>query len=292
TGQLAPGVLLAPPEGDAGTGMVATNTITPGCGNVSVGTSIFAMVVTTKPPTQPVPEIDVVATPDGHPVAMVHCNNGASELGSWSQLLADFTGYLGVKASIDQVFSAMMAAAVDGADDGGGWLAYNYLAGEPVVGTTFGWPLVVRLPEREAKFADFARAGLYGVFATLRIGMELLRSKGIQPERLLAHGGLFKTPVVAQRFLAAALNLPVTVGQAAGDGGSWGMAVLANYRLVSASGVSLSKFLAEKVMANAHFTTLNPEPADVAGFNAHLELYKSCLALERTIDLMERSQDR
>jgi len=283
TGQLKPGAGCCPPEGDAGTGMVATGTVGLGSGNVSVGTSIFAMVVTDQTPPEPLPEIDMVATPDGLPVAMVHCNNGASELGDWAALLTQFAEYLGAATTPDQVFATLLQAALDGQADAGGYLAYNYLAGEPITGTTVGWPLVARRSGQPANLADFARAQVYGVYATLRLGMDLLAGQGIKPDNLLAHGGLFKTPVVAQRFLAAALNVPVTVGQAAGDGGAWGMAVLAAYQLATGGNQPLPDYLSQQVFQTADFTTLEPDPTDVAGFESHLAHYRAGLAMERAI---------
>jgi len=288
TGAFTPGVPFAAPEGDAGTGMVATGTVGVGTGNVSVGTSIFAMVVTDQPPVVPLPEIDMVATPDGLPVAMVHCNNGASELDATVGLFAQFARALGTQVTTGQAFDAFLQAALEGQDDAGGYLAYNYLAGEPVTGVARGWPVSTRLPGGQAGLANFARAQVYGVFATLRLGMDILREQGVQPAGLLAHGGVFKTPLVAQQLMAATLDLPITVGQTAGNGGAWGMAVLAAYALAADQNLSLPDYLDSRVFSAVDFATVEPTPTQVAGFNTYLERYRLGLAIERSIDQLDQ----
>ncbi|MCL2803557.1 MAG: FGGY-family carbohydrate kinase [Micrococcales bacterium] len=284
TGAFAPGAPTAAPEGDAGTGMVATGTVGLGSGNVSVGTSIFAMVVTEKPPAVPLPEIDMVATPDGLPVAMVHCNNGASELDANVSLFAQFARAVGTEVTSGEAFTAFLQAALDGQDDAGGYLAYNYLAGEPITDVARGWPVATRLPGGQSGLANFARAQVYGVFATLRLGLDILREQGIRPANLLAHGGLFKTPLVAQQLMAATLDLPITVGQTASNGGAWGMAVLAAYALAANQGLSLPNYLDSRVFSAGDFDTVEPIAAQVAGFNTYLERYRLGLAIERSID--------
>ena len=280
SGALPPGIPFCPPEGDAGTGMVATNSVAPRTGNISAGTSIFAMVVLERPLEKVHHELDVVTTPAGDPVAMVHCNNGASELGAWAGLLGEFAAALGRPAGPDEVFGALLRAALSGDADGGGLLAYNYLAGEPITGLTEGRPLVIRTPDSRLTLANFARSQLYGVFATLALGMRVLAEENVVLDRMFAHGGLFRTEGVAQRLLAAAIGAPVAVGETAGEGGAWGMALLANYRLTGA-GQDLSGYLRERVFAGAQLRVVEPDPADVAGFAAYLDRYRAGLAAEQ-----------
>lgn len=293
SGTLAPGVLLCPPEGDAGTGMVATNAVAPRTGNVSAGTSIFAMVVLEGPLGSVHHELDLVTTPAGDLVAMVHCNNGASELDAWASLLGELAAAVGSDASPDDVFGALFRAALDGDADGGGLLAYNYLAGEPITGLDEGRPLVVRTPGSRLTLANFARTQVYGAFGTLALGMRVLAGEGVRLDGMLAHGGMFRTAGVAQRLLAAAIDAPVSVGNTAGEGGAWGIAVLAGFARDratsrSASGTradvaahDLGAYLREHVFATAEIETVVPDPADVAGFAAYLERYAAGLAIER-----------
>ena len=246
TGTLQPGTPVCPPEGDAGTGMVATNAVAPRTGNISAGTSIFAMVVLEKPLTAVHEELDIVTTPGGDLVAMVHCNNGASELGTWAGVFTDFAKAVGAKADPDTVFGALFSAALEGEADGGGLLAYNYLAGEPITGLAEGRPLVVRTPGSHLTLANFMRTQLYAAFGTLSLGMNVLHAEGVKLDSMFAHGGMFKTAGVAQRLLAAAIGAPVTVGDTASEGGAWGIAVLAEY-LRSGAGTPLGDYLATKV---------------------------------------------
>ena len=280
TGTLRPGVALCPPEGDAGTGMVATNSVAPRTGNVSAGTSIFAMVVLERPLAGLHHEIDVVTTPAGDPVAMVHCNNGASEIDAWAGLFGELAAGLGHPASSDEVFGALFRAALDGEADGGGLLAYNYLAGEPITGLDGGRPLVVRTPGSRPTLANFMRAQLYGMFGTLSLGMQVLAGEGVELDAMFAHGGVFRTAGVAQRFLAAAIGAPVAVGATAGEGGAWGMAVLAAY-LGAHDEQSLGEYLAANVFAQAETTVVEPDPVDVAGYAAFLDHYRAGLVVER-----------
>ncbi|RJN33201.1 xylulokinase [Nesterenkonia natronophila] len=279
SGTLQPGIPLCPPEGDAGTGMVATNAVAPRIGNVSAGTSIFAMVVLESPLSKVHPEIDVVTTPAGEPVAMVHCNNGASELGAWAKLLREFSAALGHQAEAGQVYDALLNAALSGDTDGGGLLAYNYLAGEPITDLEEGRPMVIRAPGSRMNLANFSRAQLYSIFGTLSLGMKILAEEGVNVDTIFAHGGLFKTANVAQRLLAAAVDTPVAVGDTAAEGGSWGMAVLAAYSL-DRSSHSLVNYLDEYVFNLRTFSVVEPDPADVSGYKSWLEQYSAGLTIQ------------
>ena len=280
TGTLQPGIPLCPPEGDAGTGMVATNAVAPRTGNVSVGTSIFAMVVLEKPLASVHDELDLVTTPSGELVAMVHCNNGASELGAWADVFGQFATALGSTAGADEVFGALLREALRGDADGGGLLAYNYLSGEPITGLDEGRPLFVRTPDSRLTLANFMRAQVYGAFGTLSLGMRVLAGEGVELDSMYAHGGLFRTEGVAQRLLAAAIGAPVTVGQSAGEGGAWGIAVLAAY-LGAAAGQDLSSYLTDRVFADAESVTVAPDADDVRGYDAFLDRYAAGLTVER-----------
>lgn len=283
TGTLEAGIALCPPEGDAGTGMVATNSVDQRTGNVSAGTSIFAMVVLERPLGAVHHELDLVTTPAGDLVAMVHCNNGASELNSWAEVFGEFAAALGSPAAPDDVFGALFRAALDGQADAGGLLAYNYLAGEPITGLDAGRPLFVRTPDSRFSLANFARAQIYGMFGTLALGMRVLNGEGVALDAMFAHGGVFKTEGVAQRLLAAALDAPVTVGRTAGEGGPWGIAVLAAYRRAATEtdGLSLGAYLSEHVFAGAELVTVAPDPVDVAGFASYLARYADGIAVEK-----------
>ena len=242
SGALRPGAALCPPEGDAGTGMVATCSVAPRTGNVSAGTSIFAMVVLERPLEHAHHELDLVTTPAGDPVAMVHCNNGASELAAWVGVFAQFAAAAGRPVDTDAVFEVLFREALEGEADAGGLLAYNHLAGEPIAGLAEGRPLFVRTPESRLTLANFMRAQLYGVYGTLALGMRVLADEGVELDRMFAHGGIFRTAGVAQRLLAGALDAPVAVGETASEGGAWGIAVLASY-LSAADEVDLGTYL-------------------------------------------------
>src|SRR3954468_11499676 len=273
TGRLRPGIPLCPPEGDAGTGMVATNSVAPRTGNVSAGTSIFAMVVLERELAGVHRELDLVTTPAGDPVAMVHCNNGASELNAWAGLFGEFARAVGADVDPAQVFRTLFTAALDGASDGGGMLAYNFLSGEPIAGLEEGRPLFLRSPDSRLDLATFMRTHLYSSLATLRIGMDVLqKNEGVRLDRMFAHGGLFKTEGVGQRFLAAAIDTPVSVGDLAGEGGAWGIAVLAAFA-AGGSGASLADYLDTVVFTGAGLQTVEPDPVDVAGFDAFMQRY-------------------
>lgn len=281
SGGLRPGIPLCPPEGDAGTGMVATDSVAPRTGNVSAGTSIFAMVVLERPLAEAHHELDLVTTPAGDAVAMVHCNNGASELSAWASLFGRFAEAAGSPVASDAVFETLFREALDGEPDAGGLLAYNYLAGEPITGLGEGRPLVVRTPDSRLTLGNFARAQLYGVFGTLALGMHVLHREGAALDRMFAHGGMFRTAGVAQRFLAGALDAPVSVADTASEGGAWGAAVLAAYLGPAREGIPLDVYLDRDVFGGFAFETVTACPDDVAGFAAYLSRYSDGLAAER-----------
>ena len=282
TGRLRPGVVMCPPEGDAGTGMVATNSVAPRTGNVSAGTSIFAMVVLEQELSRVHRELDLVTTPAGKLVGMVHCNNGASELSSWVGLFAEFAGALGIDVDLSTVFETLFTSALQGAPDAGGLMAYNYLSGEPITGLEEGRPLFLRSPDSALNLATFMRVHLYASLATLRIGMDVLqKDEGVRVERMFAHGGLFKTKGVAQGFLAAAIDTPVSVGEVAAEGGAWGIATLAAFTAGREPEQSLVDFLNSQVFADVQLETAQPDPADVAGFDAFIQRYIAALPVER-----------
>ncbi|MDR3069427.1 MAG: ATPase [Propionibacteriaceae bacterium] len=281
TGKLAAGIAFCPPEGDAGTGMVATNSVARRTGNVSAGTSIFAMIVLERDLKELHTEIDMVTTPAGDAVAMVHCNNGASELNEWCSLFEEFSAAAGEKVDSQTVFSALLAKALEAKSDAGGLLAFNNLSGEPITGLEAGRPLFLRTPESNFTLANFMRAQLYAVFATLHLGMRILADEEVGLDKMFAHGGIFRTKGVAQRFLAAALGAPVSVSATAGEGGPWGMAVLASYLLANDGHLSLGEYLNTVVFAQTEFETLAPDPDDAAGFGKYMERYEAALAVEQ-----------
>jgi sugar (pentulose or hexulose) kinase len=280
TGALRPGIPFCPPEGDAGTGMVATNAIEPRTGNVSAGTSIFAMVVLERPLARLHTEIDLVTTPAGDPVAMVHCNNGASELAAWVGMFQRFAEAAGLPSDADAVYDLLFREALEGAPDAGGLFAYNQLAGEPIAELEEGRPLFVRTPESRLTLANTMRAQLYGVFATLALGMRILADGAVGIDRMFAHGGMFRTAGVAQRFLAAALNATVSTSTTASEGGAWGMAVLAAYSAFGAA-VPLRDYLRDSVFAATGLETVDPVPEDLTGFADYLDRYRDGLAVVR-----------
>lgn len=279
SGTLQPGAVFCPPEGDAGTGMVATNAVAPRTGNVSAGTSIFAMVVLERALQHVHHELDVVTTPAGDPVAMVHCNNGASELAAWAGMFHRFAEAAGFAVDIDATYDVLFKEALNGAADAGGLLAYNHLAGEPIAGLSEGRPLFVRTPDSRLNLANAMRAHLYGVFGTLSLGMQVLAEEGVKLDRMSAHGGMFRTAGVAQRFLAAALDAPVEVAESAAEGGAWGVAVLAAF--TASGGGDLDSYLRDRVFAATESRTVQPGVDDVAGYAAYLDRYRAGLAVER-----------
>ena len=278
---LPAGIPFAPAEGDAGTGMTATNAVAPRTGNVSAGTSIFSMVVLEHPLEKVYEEIDLVTTPTGKPVAMVHCNNCTNDSNAWVSVLKETANLFGVEPSNGEVYTKLYQKALEGDTDCGGILVCNYMAGEGVTHLDEGRPMVVRRPDSKFTLANFFRATLYSTMSTLKIGMDILAEEKVAIDTLTGHGGLFKTPVVGQKFMAAACNAPVTCMETAGEGGPYGMALLAAYMLNKAEGESLEEYLNVHVFADAKGTTLAPESADAEGFNTYIEQYKALLEVER-----------
>ncbi len=287
TGTLQPGAPMCPPEGDAGTGMTATNSVRKRTGNISAGTSIFSMVVTEGPLSKVHEEIDMVTTPDGSPVAMVHCNNCTSDLNAWVNLFGEFMGKLpggpaAGKLDKNELYGLLYREALEADADCGGLMAYNYFSGEPVTGLSEGRPMFVRTPDAKFTLANFMRSHLYSAMAALKIGNDiLLKEEQVKVDSLMGHGGLFKTPVVGQQLMAAAMNAPVTVMDTASEGGAWGMAVLAAYMYEKEGNESLPDYLSNRIFAGQTGTTIAPKPEDVAGFDAFIEKYKSTLPAEK-----------
>ncbi|HEU5011827.1 MAG TPA: FGGY-family carbohydrate kinase [Roseiflexaceae bacterium] len=282
TGELQAGIPLCPPEGDAGTGMVATNSVGERTGNVSAGTSVFAMIVLEQPLSKLYPEIDMVTTPTGKPVAMVHSNNCTSDLNAWVDLFHEFTQALGVEISESKLFEMLYNQALAGDADGGGLLAYNYFSGEHITHLEEGRPLFVRTPESRFTLPNFMRVHLFSALGALKIGLDILfEQEHVKIDQVLGHGGFFKTQEVAQKIMAAAMNVPVSVMETASEGGAWGIALLAAYMLRKGPNESLEAYLSNKVFAGEQGTTIAPDPADVEGFTAFMERYKKGLIIER-----------
>ncbi|MBO5525336.1 MAG: FGGY-family carbohydrate kinase [Clostridia bacterium] len=281
TGNLQAGVPLAPPEGDAGTGMIATNAIKPRTGNVSAGTSVFAMIVLEKELSKAYPEIDLVTTPVGDLVGMVHCNNCTSDINAWVGLFGEFAKLAGVQISKPALYDMLYFEAEKGEKDCGGLLAYNYVSNEHITKVDEGRPMFVRTSEGRFNLANVMRANLYASMSALKVGCDImLKEEGVKLDAITGHGGLFKTERVGQSFLAAAINAPVTVMKTAGEGGAWGMAILANY-VIQKDGESLAEYLDEKVFKGQEGVTLAPDPADVAGFEEYAKRYVDGLPIVR-----------
>jgi len=282
TGGLQAGIPLCPPEGDAGTGMVATNSVAVRTGNVSAGTSVFAMIVLEKALSKLYPEIDIVTTPTGKPVAMVHSNNCTSDLNAWVDLFQEFTNVLGVDISESKLYETLYQKALTGDADGGGLLAYNYVSGEHITHLEEGRPLFVRTPESRFTLANFMRVHLFSSLGALKIGMDILfEQEKVKLDQLLGHGGFFKTKEVGQKMMAVAMNVPVSVMETAGEGGAWGIALLASYMLNKAGNEPLEAYLSDKVFAGENGTTIAPDQKDVDGFAIFMERYKKGLVIER-----------
>ena len=290
TGQLKAGIPLCPPEGDAGTGMVATNSVAVRTGNVSAGTSVFAMIVLEKALSKLYPEIDMVTTPTGKPVAMVHSNNCTSDINAWVGLFREFADALGVKTDQSGLFEMLYQKALEGDADGGGLLAYNYFSGEPITHLEEGRPLFVRTPESRFTLSNFMRAHLFSALGTLKIGLDILfEQERVKIDKVLGHGGFFKTKEVGQRIMAAAMNVPVSVMETAGEGGAWGIALLASYMIHKAENEPLEAYLSNKVFAGENGTTIAPDQRDVDGFTAFMERYKKGLVIERAaVDALKK----
>ncbi|MED3921704.1 FGGY-family carbohydrate kinase [Priestia aryabhattai] len=279
---LQPGIPFCPPEGDAGTGMVATNSVRKRTGNVSVGTSVFAMIVLDKKLSKVYPEIDLVTTPNGSPVAMVHANNCSSDLNAWLGLFREFSEAMGQKVESDKLFEVMLNKALEADPDGGGLLSYGYFSGENITGVESGRPLFVRSAKSNFNLANFMRTHLFTAFGALKIGMDILvKEENVKIHSILAHGGLFKTPVVGQKMMAAAINTPVSVMDTAGEGGAWGMAILSSYMLNKSENESLEDFLDDKVFKEVTAQEIYPDELDVKGFEAFIKRYKKGLVIEK-----------
>jgi sugar (pentulose or hexulose) kinase len=282
TGQLQSGIPLCPPEGDAGTGMVATNSVAERTGNVSAGTSVFAMIVLEKALSKLHLEIDMVTTPSGKPVAMAHTNTCTSDLDAWIGLFREAVDSLGVKVAQSELFETLYKKALTGDADAGGLLAFNYFAGEPITNVDGGRPLFVRKPESRFSLSNFMRAHLFSALGTLKIGMDVLfEQEQVKIDKVLGHGGFFKTEEVGQKMMAAALHVPVSVMETAGEGGAWGIALLAAYLAGKKGNEPLEAYLSDKVFAGDKSKTIAPDPKDVEGFAAFMERYKAGIAIEK-----------
>lgn len=283
TGQLHPGIPLCPPEGDAGTGMIATNSISLRTGNVSAGTSVFTMVVLEKELSKTYPEIDLVTTPDGKLVAMVHSNNCTSDYDAWISIFAEVAESLGIDVEKHRIYDALLGMSLKGDPDCGGLLAYGYISGEHITGFEEGRPLFVRSPHSNFNLANFMRVNLFTALGALRIGMDILtESESVKVEEILGHGGFFKTKNVGQKIMAAAMNTPVSVMETAGEGGSWGIALLASYMVSRGDNETLEAFLKERIFNGKQLSRVAPEPIDVAGFNTFMKRYIQGLKIEKT----------
>ena len=282
TGTLQPGVPLCPPEGDAGTGMTATNSVRVRTGNVSAGTSVFSMIVTEKPLSKAYEEIDMVTTPSGDAVAMVHCNNCTSDLNAWVNIFKEFAESFGVDVNMDKLFGTLYNKALEGDKDCGGLLAYNYFSGEHITGFEEGRPLFVRTPDSKFNLANFMRANLYTSLGALKVGLDiLLKEEGVAVDRITGHGGLFKTKGVGQKILAGAMDATVSVMKTAGEGGAWGIALLASYMIQKEEGEELADYLQNKVFGGDEGEKMDADPEDVKGFDEFIKRYKAGFPIER-----------
>ncbi|MDE5726719.1 MAG: FGGY-family carbohydrate kinase [Duncaniella sp.] len=278
SGNLRPGIPLCPPEGDAGTGMVATNAVKPRTGNVSAGTSSFSMIVLEHDLSHPYEAIDIVTTPEGAPVAMVHCNNCTSDLNAWVGIFREYCELMGIEADMDTIYGRLYENALKGDTDCGGLVAYNFFSGEPLMDLEEGRPMFVRSVGDRFNLANFMRAHLHASVAVLKEGNDLLFGpEGVEVDRLTGHGGLFKTAGVGQRILSAALATPISVMETAGEGGAWGMALLADYAVNNPEGLSLADWLDTTVFADADAVTISASPDSIEGFNRYMENYKACI---------------
>ncbi len=282
SGHLQAGVPLCPPEGDAGTGMAATNAVKQRTGNVSAGTSSFSMIVLEKNLSKPYKMIDIVTTPDGSPVAMVHCNNCTSDINAWVGIFKEFEELIGHKVDMNELYTRLFQKSLEGEADCGGLLSYNYVSGEPVTELEDGRPLFMRAANDHFNLANFMRSQLYAAIGVLKIGNDILfNDEKIRVDRITGHGGYFKTPGVGQRFLAAALGSPISVMETAGEGGAWGIALLASYMINKSNGQNLSDFLETNVFEGNTGVEIKPTEEDIKGFNAYIERYKKGLEIEK-----------
>ena len=280
-GDLKPGCPVCPPEGDAGTGMTATNSVRPRTGNVSAGTSIFSMIVLEKPLSKVYPEIDIVTTPTGMPVGMVHCNSCSSDINAWMGLFREVLETMGFQTDTNELFSRLFKKAMEGDPAGGGIVSYNYFAGEPVTGVEEGRPMLIRLPNAVMSLANFMRVQIYASMETLKYGMEILNREHVGIDQVFGHGGLFKTEGVAQNLLAAAIHAPVTVMQTAGEGGAWGIALLASYLVQKNKGETLEEYLENRVFGHMTQKTVAPDSQDESGFDDYMKHFISCIPAQK-----------
>ena len=288
SGELEAGIPFCPPEGDAGTGMVATGAVLPRTGSISAGTSAFSLQVLERPLKNYYPEIDVVATPSGKTVAMAHTNTCSSEIDAWVNLIADAARAMGWPLDMNQLYSTLFRKALEGDADCDGIIAFNYFAGEPLTATETGRPMLVRLPDSKMTIANFMRSQLNGAIATLKIGMDMLaEEEQVESDKLLGHGGFFKTPGVGQQILANALNVPITAMETAGEGGPWGMALLAAYMKNKEAGETMEDYLTNRVFATAKSSVIHPDPVGVEGFKSYITRYKACLKAENAAAEMQ-----
>ena len=282
SGALEAGIPVCPPEGDAGTGMAATNSVAVRTGNVSAGTSVFAMIVLEKELSKVHTEIDMVTTPSGSLVAMAHANNCTSDLNAWVSIFREFSEAMGIKVDMNQLFGTLYNKALEGDPDCGGLLSYGYYSGENIIPVDEGRPVFVRTPESRFNLANFMRTHLYAALGALKIGMDILvKEEKIQIDKILGHGGLFKTPGVGQRIMAAAMQAPVSVMETAGEGGAWGIALLAAYEVLREEDETLESYLADKVFAGNEGVRMEPDAGDVAGFEKFIERFKNGLSIEQ-----------
>ena len=280
-GDLAAGCPLCPPEGDAGTGMTATNSVRARTGNVSAGTSIFSMIVLEKPMSKVYPEIDIVTTPAGKQVGMVHCNSCTSDINAWVSLFREFAALMGLQTEAGDVFTKLFRKSLEGSPDCGGLVNFNYLAGEPVTGLSEGRPMFLRLPDAAMNLANFMRAQIYASMETLKYGMEIMNRENVAIDCVYGHGGLFKTEGVGQNYLAAAIHAPVTVMETAGEGGAWGIALLADYLVYRKPDEQLDDYLQNHVFAGMKQMTVSPDAEDEKGFNRYMERFVSCIPAQK-----------
>lgn len=278
---LEPGCPLCPPEGDAGTGMTATNSIRERTGNVSAGTSIFSMIVLEKPLSKVYPEIDIVTTPTGKQVGMVHCNSCTSDINAWVSLFREFADLMGYKTDAGEVFTRLFMKSLEGDPACGGLVNFNYLAGEPVTGLSEGRPMFIRLPDAAMSLANFMRAQIFSSMETLKYGMEIMKRENVAIDCVYGHGGLFKTEGVAQNYLAAAIHAPVTVMETAGEGGAWGIALLADYMVHRNPDEKLEDYLQDRVFSGMEKKTVSPDPADESGFDLYMKRFVDCIPAQK-----------
>ena len=281
-GDLEAGIPMCPPEGDAGTGMTATNSVAPRTGNLSAGTSTFAMVVLEKRLSKVYREIDMVTTPSGFPCAMSHANNGTTDLNAWVRLFGEFCDLMGIEADMGELFNRLYTNSLDGDPDCGGLMSYGYYSGENITFINEGRPLFVRTPESRFNLANFFKSNLYTSLGAVKLGMDiLLKDEGVKLDRIMGHGGLFKTPLVMQRYLAAAVNTPVTVMATASEGGAWGIALLAAYLADGKSEGKLEDYLDNRIFADLAGDAVEPDPEEVEGFEKFIQRYSAALEVEK-----------